>query len=63
LATCLNIASHKKNAVNQSNRCQNVVRAVGGDLVIFGPDITALQTSSTTVGSPGQSLGTDGAWT
>ena len=55
VATCLNVAQHNLHAVNQVSRCRNVVHATGGDLVIFGADISALQTNSTTVGNPAQS--------
>jgi hypothetical protein len=55
VATCLNIAAHNVHAVNQVSRCRNVVHATGGDLVIFGADISALQTNNTTVGNPAQS--------
>jgi hypothetical protein len=39
----------------QANQCRNKARASGGNVVVIGAEIDALQTSSTTLGNPSQS--------
>ena len=55
IAACLNIAKQNGGNNTQANQCRNKARASGGNVVVIGAEIDALQTSSTTLGDPSQS--------